>query len=268
MSEIEELQGRIAAAMDRIGAGIGALSATPEATDDGDLTQELEEERLANAQLEERLKKLKGEMVALKEATPAPVEADSAELDALRAEVELLRNEVGNPDEAAGLKAEVARLTAALDAAHDAPAETDPLEERISALTTENSVLHAEVTTLQDRLDTMDQTAAPAAAHAPQSDAEAELARQNDMLVKLDSELQRLRGANEELVTANEALRAASAQGLADPELINNAMVAEIEGLRAAQATDQAQINAVLARLEPLLEGAAAMPNMPEGEEQ
>ena len=45
-------------------------------------------------------------------------------------------------------------------------------------------------------------------------------------------------------------------------------MVAEIEGLRAAQATDQAQINAVLARLEPLLEGAAAMPNMPEGEEQ
>jgi len=41
-------------------------------------------------------------------------------------------------------------------------------------------------------------------------------------------------------------------------------MAAEIDGLRAAQASDKAQVNAVLARLEPLL---AAAPNLPEGEE-
>jgi predicted nuclease with TOPRIM domain len=266
MSEIDELHGRIAAAMDRIGTGLGALEAARDAAGGGDedAAQALEEEKLANAQLEERLKKLKGELAELKEAAPAAaggMSSDSSELEALRAEVELLRNEVGNPEEAAGLKAEVARLTAALDAAHDAPADTDPLEEKIAGLTTENAALQSEITSLQDRL-------ASAGGAEPAADADAELARQNEMLVKLDGELQRLRGANEELVAANEALRAASAQGVADPELINNAMAAEIEGLRAAQATDQAQINAVLARLEPLLEGAAQMPNMPEGEEQ
>mgnify|MGYP001627864302 FL=1 len=267
MSEIEELHGRIAAAMDRIGAGLGALEAARDSAGGGeDLAQELEEERLANAQLEERLKKLKAEMAAQQQAAPAVMggmSSDSSELEALRAEVEMLRNEVGNPDEAAGLKAEVARLTAALDAANDAPAETGPLEERITELTTENSALHAEITSLQDRLA----TAGNGAAQAPAADRDAELARQNEMLVTLDNELQRLRTANEELTAANEALRAASAQGVADPDLINKAMEAEIEGLRAAQATDQAQVNAVLARLEPLLAGAAQMPNMPEGEE-
>lgn len=270
MSELEELQGRIAAAMERIGAGLGALEAAqPEGAEGAgeDLAQALDEERIANAQLEERLKKLKGELDAVKEAAPAEaggMSADSSELEALRAELELLRNEVGNPDEAASLKAEVARLTAALDAANDSPAETEPLEEKIAGLTTENAALQSEITSLQDQLA----AGGGEGGSAPAGDADAELARQNGMLVKLDAELQRLRGANDELVAANEALRAASAQGVADPELINNAMAAEIEGLRAAQATDQAQINAVLARLEPLLEGAAQMPNMPEGEEQ
>lgn len=266
MSELDELQGRIAAAMERIGAGLGALEAAQPDTAGGgeDIAQALDEERIANAQLEERLKKLKGEMAALQEAAPVAggMSSDSSELEALRAEVELLRNEVGNPDEAAGLKAEVARLTAALDAAYDAPSDTDPLEEKIAGLTTENAGLQSEITSLQDRL------ASGGGAAVEAAEPDAELARQNEMLIKLDTELQHLRNANEELVAANEALRAASAQGVADPDLINNAMAAEIEGLRAAQATDQAQINAVLARLEPLLEGAAQMPNMPEGEEQ
>ena len=60
-----------------------------------------------------------------------------------------------------------------------------------------------------------------------------------------------------------------AADSAASPLATARALIeTEIEGLRAAQATDQAQINAVLARLEPLLEGAANMPGMPEGEEQ
>ncbi|WP_254695186.1 hypothetical protein [Leisingera sp. NJS201] len=73
-----------------------------------------------------------------------------------------------------------------------------------------------------------------------------------------------MRQANEELRASNTALRDANAQSLGDAGLINTAMEAEIEGLRAAQASDQAQVNAVLAKLEPLLANAR---NLPEGEE-
>ncbi|MGR3679652.1 MAG: hypothetical protein ACU0AZ_16900 [Paracoccaceae bacterium] len=62
MSQIEELQARIVSAMERIGAGVEnaaavAAAAPPEPA--AELTQALEEEKLANAQLEDRLKSLK-----------------------------------------------------------------------------------------------------------------------------------------------------------------------------------------------------------------
>ena len=59
MSQIEELQSRITAAMDRIGTGLGALEAAQDEAAQNDLTQALDDEKTANAQLEERLKTLK-----------------------------------------------------------------------------------------------------------------------------------------------------------------------------------------------------------------
>ena len=76
--------------------------------------------------------------------------------------------------------------------------------------------------------------------------------------------MQTLRASNDQLRQSNAALRAANAEGVADPALINSGLEAEVEGLKAARATDQAEVNAVLARLEPLL---ATAPNLPEGEE-
>ena len=167
MSEIEALQSRIMAAMDRIGQGVEVLSSAPAQVDTGaldELRQELEEEKLVTAQLEERIKKLKA----------------------------------AHADELAAAEA-------------SAPAGID-----------------------------------------------------TDKLADLDIELQRLRKANEQLRASNAALREANEAGVGEPHLINSAMLAELEGLRAARASDVAEAAAIMDQLVPLLEKAR---DLPEGEE-
>ncbi len=90
--------------------------------------------------------------------------------------------------------------------------------------------------------------------------------KQAQAMALLDMDVQRLRLANDLLREANEALRAANQEGVGDPGLINKAMLAELESLRAARATDAAEAGAVLSRLEPLL-AAAASADLVEGEE-
>lgn len=177
MSQIEDLQGRITAAMERIGVGVTALS-EQSGTGQGEaekvdaLTMALDEEKLANAQLQERLGKLKSK------------HAD--EIDALRREL-------------------------------DKSAELDALR----------------------------------------ADSEA----QSVAMARLDMDVQRLRLANDQLRESNSALRQANEQGVGEPHLINKAMLAELEGLRAARATDAAEASAVLAKLEPLLANAESKAN-------
>lgn len=265
MTQIEELQGRILAAMERIGAGVGklelaratALQEAKAAADTSDLEQALDEEKTANAQLEERVKVLHARMKELEQSAPATGgdAAADGDLTALQAELELLRNEVGNTDEKDALKQEVTRLKGELESAGNGQAaEKEALEDRVSELTEQNQQLRSQIDGA---------ASAPAAMAAPSEAAESE------MLVRLDAELQQLRLANEQLRSSNAALRSANAEGLADADLINTALQAEIDGLRAAQASDQAQVNAVLAKLEPLLANAQNLPeqNLPEGEE-
>ena len=85
---------------------------------------------------------------------------------------------------------------------------------------------------------------------------EAEVLRLKEALLARDAEVQRMRSVNEELRSSNAALRDANAAGLADPDKVNTAMVSEIEGLRAQRASVQADIDEVLATLEPLLKEA------------
>lgn len=151
MSNIDELQGRITAAMDRIARGVDTMGSQAPAVDP-EMAQALEDERTANAQLTERVRTLKTK--------------SDAEMAQLRA--------------------------------------------------------HAE-------------------------EAEARMAQ-------LDVELQRARRANAALVDACEALRDANAEGVGDADLINKAMLAELEGLRAARAVDVAEASAILAALGPLVE--------------
>ena len=53
------------------------------------------------------------------------------------------------------------------------------------------------------------------------------------------------------------ALREANEAGVGEPHLINKAMLAELEGLRATRAADAAEAAAILDRLDPLVNGAA-----------
>ena len=155
MSELDEYQRRITAAMDRVAKGLDRMNAAP-AEPDEDIVQALEEERLANAQLNERIRTLK--------------DGYEGELSALRDQVEAGAAQMG----------------------------------------------------------------------------------------QLDLDLQRLRQANEQLSEACEKLREANAEGLADPKLIDTALVAELESLRATRAVEMAEVDAVLSALAPLVEATEA----------
>ena len=70
----------------------------------------------------------------------------------------------------------------------------------------------------------------------------------------MDLELQRLRKANDQLRQSNAALRTANEEGVGEPHLINKAMLAELEGLRAARAADVAEASSIIGALAPLLD--------------
>jgi len=157
MSDIDELQRRITAAMDRVAGGLDQLGANS-GGDTAALEQALEDEKLANAQLSERVRLLKQRQ----------------------------------DDELADIKASAAAATA--------------------------------------------------------------------QMAGLDLEVQRVRKANDELRNSNQALRAANEAGVGEPHLINKAMMAELEALRAARAVDVSETNAIIDALTPLIadaEGAA-----------
>ncbi|RKF16977.1 hypothetical protein D6850_05470 [Roseovarius spongiae] len=162
MSEIDAMQGRIMAALDRIGQGLDALGpqGAPGPSDELEaLRAQLEDEKLANAQLKERVKQLGARVKEAEER------ADAAVSDA--------------------------------------------------------------------------QSASRAGA-----------------LRSLDADLQALRHANQQLRDNNAALREANATGVVEPHLINKAMMAELEGLRAARAADRAEVEAVLKELDRLVASA------------
>ncbi|MBL9074893.1 hypothetical protein [Tabrizicola sp.] len=66
-------------------------------------------------------------------------------------------------------------------------------------------------------------------------------------------ELQRMRRVNASLREQLEALRTAAAAGATEPGLINKAMAAELEALRATRLSEMAEMDEILAALEPHL---------------
>lgn len=165
------------------------------------------------------------------------------------------------------------RITAALDRVAQGVAK---LEERaaqaVPAAPSEPGIDPAEVARLQDALDEeklanaqleervrklhethrKELEAAKAAAAAASGPA----APMVDVSA-LDLDLQRLRQSNEMLRATNEELRRALSENVGEPHLINKAMLAELEGLRAARSVEAAETRAIIASLTPLLEAAA-----------
>lgn len=86
----------------------------------------------------------------------------------------------------------------------------------------------------------------------------AEIEAQSEAMARLDMDMQRLRHANDQLRDSNAKLRAANQEGVGAPDLINKAMLAELEALRAARAAETAEAGAILSKLQPLLAAASA----------
>ena len=74
---------------------------------------------------------------------------------------------------------------------------------------------------------------------------------------EMDRELQRLRQVNAELREINDQLRQAVEAGLSEPHLVNKAMMAELDALRATRAADAAEMDAILGELRPILQQEA-----------
>lgn len=92
MSEIEEFQRRINAALDRVGARIEAgvaLKADPAELEE--LKQALEDEKLANEQLQERVKTLRAKRTALEEELDTARAAQNETMTRLDTELQSLR---------------------------------------------------------------------------------------------------------------------------------------------------------------------------------
>ncbi len=81
--------------------------------------------------------------------------------------------------------------------------------------------------------------------------------KQKQRLGNLDRDLQRLRLTNQQLRANNAKLRAANAEGLADTDLIDTSMKAELDALRASRVTEIAEMDAVIDALTPILQEAS-----------
>lgn len=72
-------------------------------------------------------------------------------------------------------------------------------------------------------------------------------------------EMQRMRRVNTALLQQVEALREAQMNGVTEPQLVNKALVVELDALRALRLTEMAEMDEILAALEPhLTEGGNA----------
>ena len=90
MSDIDVLQQRLTAAMDRIAAGVGGLGAAG-AEDTAALQTALDDERVANAQLTERVRKLSERQDAALNEAKAASDAANARVAELDLELQRLR---------------------------------------------------------------------------------------------------------------------------------------------------------------------------------
>lgn len=93
MSQIDELQARITAALDRIAQGLESRpTATADPEDLNKLREQLDEERLANAQLQERVKTLHAKLEAAEGAQGETLRKLDADLQSLRKANQQLRD--------------------------------------------------------------------------------------------------------------------------------------------------------------------------------
>ncbi len=83
---------------------------------------------------------------------------------------------------------------------------------------------------------------------------EERVSAQKAQIAELDVHIQRVQTANAELREVATEMRTALIDETADPGLVNRAMLAELEALRATQSADRAEVDAILGELTATLE--------------
>lgn len=144
---------------------------------------------------------------------------------------------------------------AAEEAAAEAAAEIARLRDALDEEKMANSQLEERVKTLRSRLE--EAQAAPTAPMVSDAALMERVEAQRESMAALDAEMQRLKTANDMLRKTCEEMRGALQDNVGEPHLVNKAMLAELEALRAARAADEAEIRAVLGAMAPLLSEAA-----------
>jgi hypothetical protein len=144
---------------------------------------------------------------------------------------------------------------AAEEAAAEAAAEIARLRDALDEEKMANSQLEERVKTLRSRLE--EAQAAPAAPAVSDAAVMERVEAQRESMAALDAEMQRLKTANDMLRKTCEEMRGALQDNVGEPHLVNKAMLAELEALRAARAAEEAEIRAVLGAMAPLLSEAA-----------
>ncbi|HSF63819.1 MAG TPA: hypothetical protein VLA78_05500 [Paracoccaceae bacterium] len=153
------------------------------------------------------------------------------------------------------------RISAALDrigkgvdriARPPAPSvDVTPLEAEIRRLRAALEVEKAQVAQLTQALRAVPEVQTPA-------QMEAKVEKMTRQLDVQGLEMQRMRKTNIQLREQIRALTEAARAGVAEPHLINKAMMAELEALRAQRQTETAEMDEILAELRPLIAEAEA----------
>lgn len=140
--------------------------------------------------------------------------------------------------------ARIRRQVEALEEQADDGTDTVPaLRQKLEEERTVNAQLEERVRALKDRQETRI------------AELEAAVGSGRTRLAELDHELQRLQQVNAELRAVASEMSRALSDGVAEPELVNRAMMAELEALRATRQADRAEMEAILAELDPVLGG-------------
>ncbi|MDN5788309.1 hypothetical protein [Pseudorhodobacter sp.] len=91
-----------------------------------------------------------------------------------------------------------------------------------------------------------------------QSQLEAKVEKMTQQLDVQGLELQRMRKSTIQLRENLRVLHEAARESMVEPQMINKAMMAELESLRATRHTETAEMDEILAELKPLIEEAHA----------
>ncbi len=237
--KLTTLEARLAAALDRIAVGLGESHAAPPIEDPGLTSGALEDAQIRAEAAEARVAELQ-QHIAQIEAQPQAASDDAATLAALEADRASLSARI------AILEAEAAEAVAAPEPVQDT-AMVQKLETRIAELETAVEKARKDRdAAIAERDEARDIAEEMQAASGVTPD---------DRALELRNELTELRDINERLTKNLSRMRSDQAS---DPRVLNRALLVELDALKAARASEAAELQRILADLDPALnEGGA-----------